>query len=77
MATSIAFYWFLRMWRGFRHQLIMLLIFGDAMRASWYLIFCGYGDGEGGCDDVVGVLSGSGWLIHFGTEVSGKWSIYV
>ncbi|KAF2708887.1 hypothetical protein K504DRAFT_502898 [Pleomassaria siparia CBS 279.74] len=40
MATSfIAFYWFCQMERRFRHRLIMLLIYGDLIMASWLFIF--------------------------------------
>ncbi|OIW28616.1 hypothetical protein CONLIGDRAFT_681564 [Coniochaeta ligniaria NRRL 30616] len=39
LATSFAFYWFVRMRRSFRHDLIMLLIQSDLIKALWFVIF--------------------------------------
>ncbi|SPN99693.1 uncharacterized protein DNG_02544 [Cephalotrichum gorgonifer] len=35
----VTFYWFLRMRRSFRHDLIMLLIQSDMFKALWFMIF--------------------------------------
>ncbi|KAI1370265.1 G protein-coupled glucose receptor regulating Gpa2-domain-containing protein [Hypoxylon crocopeplum] len=37
-SALFAFYWFVRMRRGFRHDLIMLLIQSDMMKALWLVI---------------------------------------
>ncbi|TGO63145.1 hypothetical protein BCON_0015g00740 [Botryotinia convoluta] len=40
VASSIlAFYWFVRMRRSFRHDLIMLLIQSDMFKALWFMVF--------------------------------------
>lgn len=39
LATSFAFYWFVRMKRSFRHDLIMLLIVSDFIKSAWFVIF--------------------------------------
>ncbi|KPM35460.1 hypothetical protein AK830_g11114 [Neonectria ditissima] len=39
IAGVLAMYWFVRMRRSFRHDLIMLLIGSDMFKACWFLIF--------------------------------------
>ncbi|ESZ92857.1 hypothetical protein SBOR_6765 [Sclerotinia borealis F-4128] len=40
VASSIlAFYWFMRMRRSFRHDLIMILIQSDMFKALWFMVF--------------------------------------
>jgi G protein-coupled receptor GPR1 len=39
LATAFAFYWFVRMKRSFRHDLIMLLIVSDFIKSAWFVIF--------------------------------------
>ncbi|KAA8570669.1 hypothetical protein EYC84_000067 [Monilinia fructicola] len=38
-SSLLAFYWFVRMRRSFRHDLIMLLIQSDMFKALWFMIF--------------------------------------
>ncbi|KAJ2902033.1 plasma membrane G-protein coupled receptor [Zalerion maritima] len=39
LAGFFTFYWFMRMRRSFRHDLIMLLIVCDMWKALWYMLF--------------------------------------
>ncbi|KAJ8067720.1 hypothetical protein OCU04_003325 [Sclerotinia nivalis] len=38
-SSLLAFYWFVRMRRSFRHDLIMLLIQSDMFKALWFMVF--------------------------------------
>ncbi|KAK2012814.1 family A G protein-coupled receptor-like protein [Colletotrichum eremochloae] len=38
-SVTLAFYWFSRMRRSFRHDLIMLLISSDMLKSLWFIIF--------------------------------------
>ncbi|PMD36189.1 hypothetical protein L207DRAFT_637343 [Hyaloscypha variabilis F] len=38
-SAILAFYWFIRMRRSFRHDLIMLLIQSDMFKALWFMIY--------------------------------------
>lgn len=52
-------------------RLIMLLIFGDAMRASWYFIFAVVAIARGNVPTLSGFCQASGFLLYLGTKVSG------
>ncbi|KAB5539485.1 G protein-coupled glucose receptor regulating Gpa2-domain-containing protein [Coniochaeta sp. 2T2.1] len=39
LATAFSFYWFVKMRRSFRHDLIMLLIQADLIKSVWFVIF--------------------------------------
>ncbi|KAH8885519.1 hypothetical protein GQ53DRAFT_356033 [Thozetella sp. PMI_491] len=39
LSTLVAFYWFVKMKRSFRHDLIMLLIQSDLVKSVWFVIF--------------------------------------
>ncbi|KAF2659202.1 hypothetical protein K491DRAFT_558533, partial [Lophiostoma macrostomum CBS 122681] len=71
-ASLIAFYWFCRMETRFRHQLIMLVIWGDVMKAIWLFLFAVISIGQGTVYTNSAFCQASGFLLQYGTETSGK-----
>ncbi|KAK3174706.1 hypothetical protein OEA41_001952 [Lepraria neglecta] len=69
LAGLVAFYWFARMKRNFRHHLIMLLIASDMFKAIWYFVPAiltlahGHPISNGFCQ-------GGGFLLATGLEAS-------
>ncbi|KAF1955716.1 hypothetical protein CC80DRAFT_78023 [Byssothecium circinans] len=71
MATSfIVFYWFCRMQKLFRHRLLMLLIFGDLMKASWLFLFGVVSIFRGTVYTESAFCQAAGFLVQYGTETS-------
>ncbi|EFQ86956.1 hypothetical protein PTT_17753 [Pyrenophora teres f. teres 0-1] len=71
-ASLTALYWFCRMEKRFRHRLIMLLVYGDLMRASWFFIASVVMLVHGTVRTESAFCQSSGFLIQYGTETSGK-----
>ncbi|KAA8627531.1 plasma membrane G-protein coupled receptor [Pyrenophora tritici-repentis] len=71
-ASLTALYWFCRMEKRFRHRLIMLLVYGDLMRASWFFIAAVVMLVHGTVRTESAFCQSSGFLIQYGTETSGK-----
>ncbi|KAF2032643.1 hypothetical protein EK21DRAFT_60163 [Setomelanomma holmii] len=69
-ACIIAFYWFCRMDKLFRHRLVMLLLFGDLTRAIWYFVFSVYSLVRGTVKTQSGLCQSSGFFIQYGTETT-------
>ncbi|KAK7178597.1 plasma membrane G-protein coupled receptor [Paraphaeosphaeria sporulosa] len=69
-ASIIAFYWFSRMEKRFRHRLIMFLILGDAIRATWLFIFAVTSITRGTVPTQSSFCQASGFLVQYGTETS-------
>ncbi|KAF2121470.1 G protein-coupled glucose receptor regulating Gpa2-domain-containing protein [Lophiotrema nucula] len=69
-AAFVAFYWFCRMEKRFRHRLIMLLIYGDMMKASWLMIFAVASIARGTITTRSSICQASGFLVQYGTETS-------
>lgn len=88
MASLVAFCWFYRMERQFRHQwvdpslpvqlltgylrLIMLLLYGDLTRATWYFIFAAVSLGQGTTETRSTFCQSSGFLMQYGETTSGE-----
>ncbi|KAH7089068.1 G protein-coupled glucose receptor regulating Gpa2-domain-containing protein [Paraphoma chrysanthemicola] len=70
VACIIAFYWFSRMAKLFRHRLIMCLVYGDLMRNTWYFVFAMYSLARGRVQTESKFCQCSGFLIQYGTETS-------
>ncbi|KAH7068839.1 G protein-coupled glucose receptor regulating Gpa2-domain-containing protein [Paraphoma chrysanthemicola] len=70
VACIIAFYWFSRMDKLFRHRLIMFLIYGDLMRNTWYFVFAVYSLARGRVQTESKFCQSSGFLTQYGTETS-------
>ncbi|KAF1846645.1 uncharacterized protein K460DRAFT_127804 [Cucurbitaria berberidis CBS 394.84] len=70
VASLVAFYWFCRMEKRFRHRLIMLLIYGDLMRATWFFIFAVVAVVRGAVRTESAFCQSSGFFIQYGTETS-------
>ncbi|CAO2654850.1 Nn.00g115830.m01.CDS01 [Neocucurbitaria sp. VM-36] len=70
MASIVAFYWFFRMEKRFRHRLIMLLVYGDLMRATWFFVFAVITLSRGAVRTQSSFCQSSGFLIQYGTETS-------
>ncbi|KAK8162047.1 G protein-coupled glucose receptor regulating Gpa2-domain-containing protein [Phyllosticta citrichinensis] len=66
----IAFYWFCRMEKRFRHKLIMLLLCGDLNRALWYMIFSLVYFTQGTVSSKTGFAQASGFFIQLFSEMS-------
>jgi G protein-coupled receptor GPR1 len=87
-ASLLAFCWFCRMERQFRHQwvfpfrhvrpltsylrLIMLLLYGDLTRATWYLVFAAVSLGQGTVKTKSSFCQGSGFFMQYGETTSGE-----
>ncbi|KAF1839439.1 hypothetical protein BDW02DRAFT_473365, partial [Decorospora gaudefroyi] len=67
-ASFVTFHWFCRMQKRFRHRLIMLLIYGDLMRASWFFIAAVVMLVHGSVRTASSFCQSSGFFIHYGTE---------
>ncbi|OCL13842.1 hypothetical protein AOQ84DRAFT_81888 [Glonium stellatum] len=70
LAAIVASFWFCRMRKRFRHRLIMLLIYGDLTRATWYFIFAIASFRRGTIRTHSLFCQASGFLIQYGTETS-------
>ncbi|KAF9739645.1 hypothetical protein PMIN06_011951 [Paraphaeosphaeria minitans] len=70
VAAFTVFYWFCRMQKRFRHRLIMLLIFGDLMKAMWLLLQAVVSIARGTIVTESAFCQSSGFLVQFGTEAS-------
>ncbi|KAK7510844.1 G protein-coupled glucose receptor regulating Gpa2-domain-containing protein [Phyllosticta citriasiana] len=66
----IAFYWFFRMEKRFRHKLIMLLLCGDLNRALWYMIFSLVYFTQGTVSSKTAFAQASGFFIQLFSEMS-------
>ncbi|PVI03545.1 hypothetical protein DM02DRAFT_246709 [Periconia macrospinosa] len=70
VAACVAFFWFCRMEKRFRHRLIMLLIFGDMMKATWMFLFAVVSIARGKVYTESAFCQASGFLVQYGTETS-------
>jgi putative hemolysin len=92
-ASIVAFYWFCRMRKHFRHKfvflsqytdwywgadesdnnrLIMVLLYGNLMKATWYFIFAVVSMARGMINTESSFCQASGFLVQYGTETSGQ-----
>ncbi|KAF1964586.1 hypothetical protein BU23DRAFT_492045 [Bimuria novae-zelandiae CBS 107.79] len=69
-SSFITIYWFCRMQKRFRHRLIMLLIFGDLMKAMWLFLLAAVSLARGKIVTESVFCQTSGFLVQFGTETS-------
>ncbi|KAK2067041.1 hypothetical protein P8C59_000810 [Phyllachora maydis] len=69
-ATLFAFYWFVKMRRSFRHDLIMLLIQSDFIKALWFTIFPIVSFARGPIPSDSAFCQASGFFLTFGIESS-------
>ncbi|KAF2799030.1 hypothetical protein K505DRAFT_404874 [Melanomma pulvis-pyrius CBS 109.77] len=69
-ASLVAFYWFFRMEKRFRHRLIMLLIYGDVMKTSWFFIFAIVSIVRGTVKTSSSFCQASGFFVQYGMETS-------
>ncbi|KAL6710024.1 G protein-coupled receptor gpr1 [Coniothyrium glycines] len=56
--------------KRFRHRLIMLLIYGDVMRATWYFVYAGSALARGQVGTESAFCQSSGFFIQYATETS-------
>jgi hypothetical protein len=56
-----------------QHRLIMLLIYGDFMRATWYFVFAVVSLAQGTVRTESSFCQSSGFLIQYGKETSGEY----
>ncbi|CAI6275947.1 unnamed protein product [Periconia digitata] len=71
MATScVAFFWFCRMEKRFRHRLIILLIYGDMIKTMWIFAFALASITRGTIYTESPFCQASGFLVQYGTETS-------
>ncbi|OAL54346.1 hypothetical protein IQ07DRAFT_266306 [Pyrenochaeta sp. DS3sAY3a] len=70
VASMVAFYWFFRMEKQFRHRLIMILIYGDLVRALWYFIFAMETLVRGTVQTPSGFCQSTGFFTQYGTETN-------
>ncbi|KAF2829267.1 hypothetical protein CC86DRAFT_403913 [Ophiobolus disseminans] len=70
MASVVAFYWFCRMEKLFRHRLIMLLVYGDLTRSVWYFVFAVFSLARGTVKTETNFCQASGFFIQYGAETS-------
>ncbi|KAF2744209.1 hypothetical protein M011DRAFT_489065 [Sporormia fimetaria CBS 119925] len=68
--SAVAFYWFCRMRKRFRHKLVMLLIYGDVMKASWLFIHAIVSISRGTVYTSSSFCQASGFLYQYGTETA-------
>ncbi|KAK8191636.1 G protein-coupled glucose receptor regulating Gpa2-domain-containing protein [Phyllosticta capitalensis] len=66
----VAFYWFCRMEKRFRHKLIMLLLCGDLNRALWYMIFSLVYFTQGTVSSKTAFAQAAGFFIQLFSEMS-------
>ncbi|KAL0930331.1 plasma membrane g protein coupled receptor that interacts with the heterotrimeric g protein a [Colletotrichum truncatum] len=69
-AVSIAFYWFSRMRRSFRHDLIMLLMSSDMLKSLWFIIFPIADFKNGPIPSESSFCQASGFFLSVGIEAS-------
>jgi hypothetical protein len=88
IASLVALCWFRRMEKQFRHRsvcrlvgnqplirehrLIVLLLYGDLVRATWYLIFTSVSLGRGTVKSASSFCQSSGFLMQYGETTSGE-----
>ncbi|OAG10152.1 uncharacterized protein CC84DRAFT_1084288 [Paraphaeosphaeria sporulosa] len=72
VAAFTVFYWFCRMEKRFRHRLIMLLIFGDLMKALWLFLQAVVSLARGTIITESAFCQSSGFFVQFGTEESDR-----
>ncbi|KAJ9669566.1 G protein-coupled receptor gpr1 [Coniosporium apollinis] len=70
ISCSLAFYWFCRMRKRFRHKLIMLLVLGDLVRAMWYFVHAIVSVGHGAISTSSPFCQTSGFMVQWGTEAT-------
>ncbi|EKD21706.1 uncharacterized protein L3040_004929 [Drepanopeziza brunnea f. sp. 'multigermtubi'] len=69
-SSVLTFYWFLKMRRSFRHDLIMLLIQSDMFKALWFMIYPIVVFVNGPVEDTSAFCQANGFLIALGLEAS-------
>lgn len=90
VASVVAFYWFCRMEKRFRHRsvpldyagvdanmhyrLIMVLVYGDLMRETWFFMYAVITLSRGTVKTESSFCQASGFLIQYGTETSGAYN---
>ncbi|KAJ6444946.1 GPR1-like protein [Purpureocillium lavendulum] len=67
-ATMLTTFWFLRMRRSFRHDLIILLIQSDMLKSLWFVIFAAAELARGTVDTATPFCQISGFFLTLGIE---------
>ncbi|PKS09136.1 hypothetical protein jhhlp_003750 [Lomentospora prolificans] len=70
LSALVTFYWFTRMRRSFRHDLIMLLIQSDMFKALWFMIFAIVNFIHGPVLSSSAFCQASGFFLTVGIEAS-------
>ncbi|KAL2176956.1 G protein-coupled glucose receptor regulating Gpa2-domain-containing protein [Thermothelomyces heterothallicus CBS 202.75] len=70
MSTLFALYWFVRMRRGFRHELILLLIKGDFVKSTVLLVYAIVSFARGNVRPSSAFCQVSGFALAVGVEAS-------
>ncbi|KAH8809082.1 G protein-coupled glucose receptor regulating Gpa2-domain-containing protein [Xylogone sp. PMI_703] len=73
-SAILAFYWFVKMRRSFRHDLIMLLIQSDMFKALWFMIYPIVTFIQGPVADLSTFCKVNGFFVSLGIEAS-DWAI--
>ncbi|KAF2690406.1 hypothetical protein K458DRAFT_427146 [Lentithecium fluviatile CBS 122367] len=68
--SFVAFYWFARMRKHFRHRLIMLLIYGDCLRSSFLFLCSIVSIARGTVKTESAFCQSGGFIVQYGTETS-------
>ncbi|GKT45213.1 G protein-coupled receptor GPR1 [Colletotrichum spaethianum] len=69
-SVTLAFYWFSRMRRSFRHDLIMLLMSSDMLKSLWFIIFPIVDFKTGSVASESSFCQASGFFLSVGIEAS-------
>ncbi|CCF43413.1 hypothetical protein CH063_13120 [Colletotrichum higginsianum] len=69
-SVTLAFYWFSRMRRSFRHDLIMLLMSSDMLKSLWFIIFPIVDFKTGSVASESSFCQASGFFLAVGIEAS-------
>ncbi|KAI8270478.1 hypothetical protein K4K58_009813 [Colletotrichum sp. SAR11_239] len=69
-SVTLAFYWFSRMRRSFRHDLIMLLMSSDMLKSLWFIIFPIADFRNGPIPSSSSFCQASGFFLSVGIEAS-------
>ncbi|OLN95735.1 G protein-coupled receptor GPR1-like protein 1 [Colletotrichum chlorophyti] len=69
-SVTLAFYWFSRMRRSFRHDLIMLLMSSDMLKSLWFIIFPIVDFRNGAVASDSSFCQASGFFLSVGIEAS-------
>ncbi|KAF3797568.1 G protein-coupled receptor GPR1 [Colletotrichum gloeosporioides] len=69
-SVTLAFYWFSRMRRSFRHDLIMLLMSSDMLKSLWFIIFPIADFRNGPIPSNSSFCQASGFFLSVGIEAS-------